>query len=57
MGYIQSSRVLGKRFQALKDHGFIHYEGIRNVGEEETYLPVKKRREAGLQMQIYYTHK
>lgn len=43
MGYIpEPVEFLPSAFNALKNKGIIHYEGVRNAGEEETlYEPVK----------------
>ncbi len=47
MGYIPEPReFLGSAFGALKGRGVIHYEGIRNKGEEDSlFLPVKEEGE------------
>ena len=44
MGYIpEPIGFLKSAFKALKDKGVIHYEGVRNTGEEESlFLPVKE---------------
>lgn len=44
MGYIPEPRdFLESAFKALKDKGVIHYEGVREIGKEETlFEPVKK---------------
>lgn len=58
MGYIPEPReFLPMAFTALKDKGTIHYEGIRNAGEEETlYEPVQEEGERnGYKCELIHT--